>query len=622
MSVKSEQSKLNSKIDSAKLLIQSFADNKKLDLNSVGSTYLDTNALKKKLLGDGSGKSVNTDFLGKLVDTLMQSSGGGPDKVKTFVKKIIKKVSNESPKITKIVMEELFRSINCETDFSLKDIKIVLTPSEIDFFDLLKVAPDGMPGRIMYEKGDIDSTNFPLPLNKILQDITVSNITSDNNIDLNTAKTVTSSNGKDLFKINFNDFSQEYVLQFEDINVTDFVSHYYSSFELFNSKELMSDLIDQLFGVVSFDVSTKRVKSFAELNKMMQILASLCSDFYEQDALLQESLIDRLSPEDEDLSYEFDDEDTRYVEEEFNYKINKIYKLVDCGNFEAEMNTDLLIDALLDLDSDNINDSDVIEGLLQNIGSGFVNQSGFDIPTINLNLNLDIFKQIPKTIMSKVMGPKTILPFIVLTKAIDSAKESANDVKSFVNNNNRFVTRVGKRVFDMYKKELFDEIKRELTKLATMIIKQLAKQQIRGRYAIILALLSILYKVLTTSDFSTCTGIIKALLSLLNLKTGLPSTIPFPLLYAGYAREGANSSRAYNNAIEFMGKQGVNMSSLPDGTPNKHILMIDSVMKGMMKELGENGVNQFVSLPATGAHPLGPVVTPFVTGKSIPLTSF
>ena len=71
-----------------------------------------------------------------------------------------------------------------------------------------------------------------------------------------------------------------------------------------------------------------------------------------------------------------------------------------------------------------------------------------------------------------------------------------------------------------------------------------------------------------------------------------------------------------------MGKQGVNMSSLPDGTPNKHILMIDSVMKGMMKELGENGVNQFVSLPATGAHPLGPVVTPFVTGKSIPLTSF
>ena len=300
MSVKSEQSKLNSKIDSAKLLIQSFADNKKLDLNSVGSAYLDTNALKKKLLGDGSGKSVNTDFLGKLVDTLMQSSGGGPDKVKTFVKKIIKKVSNESPKITKIVMEELFRSINCETDFSLKDIKIVLTPSEIDFFDLLKVAPDGMPGRIMYEKGDIDSTNFPLPLNKILQDITVSNITSDNNIDLNTAKTVTSSNGKDLFKINFNDFSQEYVLQFEDINVTDFVSHYYSSFELFNSKELMSDLIDQLFGVVSFDVSTKRVKSFAELNKMMQILASLCSDFYEQDALLQESLIDRLSPEDED----------------------------------------------------------------------------------------------------------------------------------------------------------------------------------------------------------------------------------------------------------------------------------------------------------------------------------
>ena len=152
------------------------------------------------------------------------------------------------------------------------------------------------------------------------------------------------------------------------------------------------------------------------------------------------------------MSYAFDDEDTRQIEEEFNYKINKIYKLVDCGNFEGEMNTDLLIDSLLDLDSDNISESEVLEGLLQNIGSGFVEQSGFDVPTINLNLNLDILKQLPTTIMGKVLGPKTVLPFIILTKAIDDAKGKSKDVKEFAENNKRFMTRVGKRVFDMYKK--------------------------------------------------------------------------------------------------------------------------------------------------------------------------
>ena len=615
MGLKAEQSKLDKSINSVKLVMQSFSDMKKIDLQSVCSSYLYKNALKKKLLGDGSGKSVNTDFIGKLVNTLLQSSGGGPDKVKTFVKKIIKKVSNDSPKITKIVIEELFRSINCETDFSLTGIEIELSPQEIDFFDLLKVSPDGMPGRVMYEKGILEDEVYTLPINKMLYDVTINN-------DINTPKTFTSTNGKEMFDLSFDDFTQNYTLKFKDINVTDFVSHYYSSFELFNTKDLMSDLMDQLFGVISVDVSTKRVKSFAELNKMMQILASLCSDFYEQDALIQESLIDGLSTQDEDLSYEFDDEDTRQIEEEFNYKINKIYKLVDCGNFEGEMNTDLLIDSLLDLDSDNISESEVLEGLLQNIGSGFVEQSGFDVPTINLNLNLDIFKQLPTAIMGKVMGPKTVLPFIVLTKAIDSAKDKAKDVKEFANSNKRFMTRVGKRVFDMYKKELMDEIKKELTQLVSIVLKQIAKQQIRGRYAVILALLSMLHKFITTTDFSTCIGIIQGLLSLLNLKSGIPLGVPFPLLYGAYAREGANSTRAYNNAIQFMEKSGVNLGSLPDGSPNKHILMVDSIMKGAMKELGENGVSQFVSLPATGVHPLGPVVTPYVTGKAVPLTSY
>jgi len=201
MGLKTEQNKLDKGIDSIKLVLQSMSDMKKIDLQSVGSAYLDTNKLKKKLLGDGSGKSVNTDFIGKLVNTLLQSSGGGPDKVKTFVKKIIKKVSTDSPKITKIVIEELFRAINCETDFSLTGIEINLSPEEIDFFDLLKVSPEGMPGRVMYEKGDIDNELYPLPLNKMLYDVTISN-------DLNSPKTFTSANGKEMFDLSFDDFTQ------------------------------------------------------------------------------------------------------------------------------------------------------------------------------------------------------------------------------------------------------------------------------------------------------------------------------------------------------------------------------------------------------------------------------
>ena len=614
--IKSEGKKLNNGIESIKLLLQSLSDNKKLDLQDINSPYLDQNNLKKRLLGEGDGKSVNADFMSSLMDTLLQSTGGGPDEAKTFVKKIIKKISNDSPKITKIIIEELFRSINCETDFTLNISRanpLEIKPEEIDFFDILKTNPDTLEGSVMYEKRDTSVTDFPYPTNKFLYERTSNTGES----------TYTSINGLDLFNIEFDQFTQLYKINTEGItvNVTDFVANYYSSFELFNTKELMSDILDMLFGVVSFDVSSKRVKSLAELNRMMKTIAAMCGNFYEQDALLRESLIDRLSSEDENHSFDFDDEDTRYIEEEFNYRLNKIYKLVDCGNFEAEMNPDLLIDMLLDLDSDELNPNEVLESFLNGLGENLGQDSGFDVPTINLNFNKDIFKQIPKAIVGKVLSPKAILPFVMLTKVIDSTKESSTNLIEFSKNNNRFLTRVSTRIYDMYREEIVKEIKKRLTQLISQIIKEIGKQQLRGRYAIILSLINAINK-LSQQDLTTCAGIIRGLLSLLNLKTGIPLGVPFPLLYGSYVREGMNSTRAFNNSIENLQKMGYNVGALPDGSPNKHVLSMDAQMKGLMKEISENGAVQFVSQPATGVHPLGPVAIPFVTGKGIILSSY
>ena len=609
--VRAEKDKLSNSIDSIKLLLQSISDSKKLDANNINSPYLNTSEVKKRLLGEGDGKSVNVNFLSSLMDILTQTTGGGPDEVKSLIKKIIKKISTDSPKITKIIIEELFRAINCETDFSLDGISLEFSPEEIDFFDLLKVDPSTTQGRVLYEKQPTSVTTFPYPTNKFIYESTV-----------NTSQyTYSSVNGLDLFDIQFDQFTQKFSLTFKNVTVTDFVAYYYSSFELFNTKELMSDLLDMLFGVISADVSTKRVESFAELNRLMQGIASLCGNFYEQDALLKESLIDGLSTEDENHSFDFDDEDTRYIQEEFNLRVNRLYKLVDCGNFESEMNPDMLMDTLLDLDSDDLSDNEVMESFLNSLGANMEQDSGFDIPTINLNFNKDIFKQIPKVIVSKVLSPKSVLPFILITKAIDEAKEQSKNVVEFARNNNRFVTRVSTRIFDMYKEEIKKEIEVRLTNLIKDIVSHIAKQQLRARYAMILALIGAIEK-LSKQDLSTCAGILRGLLSLLNLKTGIPLGIPFPLAYGAYAREGANATRAFNNTIDGLQKMGYNVGAMPDGSPNKHVLGMDAQLKGLMKEMTENGAIQFVSEPATGVSAMGPVSVPFTTGKGIILASY
>ena len=610
-SIKGESKKLKNSIETVKLLIQSVNDSKTLSLQDINSPYLDQKNLKQRLLGEGDGKSVNTDFLGELINTLLQTTGGGPDEVKTFVKKIVKRITNDSPKITKIIIEELFRAINCETDFSLEGIQVKIKPEEIDFFDILKTDPNSLYGSVMYEKRSTNVTDFPYPTNKFLYERTV-----------NTANTTYSSvNGLDLFDIEFDQFNQEYTVDFKNVTVTDFVANYYSSFELFNTKEIMSDILDMLFGILSVNVSTKRVKSFEELNQLMKGIASMCSNFYEQDSLIKESLIDRLSTENENHSFSFDDEDTRYIEEQFNYKLKKIYKLADCGNFEAEINSDLMLDMLLDLDSELLSDNEILNEFFNGLGGNLGEDSGFDIPSINLNFNTDIFKQIPKTIVGKILSPKSILPFIALTKAIDSTKEVSKDVVEFAQNNNRFLTRVSSRVYEMYREEVVQEIRKRLTGLISQIIKEIGKQQLRGRYAIILTLINAINK-LSQSDLTTCAGIIRGLLSLLNFKTGIPLGVPFPLLYGSYIREGMNSTRAFGNTIENLQKMGYNVDTLPDGSPNKHVLAMEAQMQGLMKEIAENGAVQFVSQPATGVHPLGPVAIPFVTGKGIILSSY
>lgn len=609
-SLKTQQKDLSLKIDALKLISQSFLDEKDLNKSASQSPYTNKDALKKRVLGEGPGQSVNTDFIGDLINTLIQSTGGGPDEVKSFLKKIISKVEKTAPRVTKIIIEELLRAVNCEEDFLLPLDPITFKASEIDFFDILKSNPNTLPGRAFYEKQSINQTFYPLPVNKLLYESTVNT----------TSTTFTSVNGLDLYDIEFDQFNQEYTLTFKpNLSIGDFLSHYYSSFELFNTKDVLADVIDLLYGILSVDVSTKRVKSFGELSKICQAIASLCSNPFEGDSLLKEGLFNRgTSQLDGVPSYEFDDEDTRYVEDYFNLKINKLYRLENCNNFETEINSDLAINAILDLEI--FDAGDVMESFLSNASNGVPPESGFDVPTINLNLNTDIFKQIPTIILSKVMGPKSLIPYVAITTAIDNAKDRSLDVVSYVKNNDRFITRVGKRIYDDYKEELYTEIKKRLSDLIGKIIKEIATQQLNARLMIILSLINAIKKLLD-SDLSTCAGIIRALLSLLNFKTGLPFNIPMPLLYGAYAREGMNSTRAFTNTIQELENIGYNTGALPDGSPNKHVLGMSAQLKGLMKEIGENGKIQFVSLPATGAGPTGPVVTPMVQGSGIIMSS-
>ncbi|MFY7884506.1 MAG: hypothetical protein ACOVOV_06640 [Dolichospermum sp.] len=81
-----------------------------------------------------------------------------------------------------------------------------------------------------------------------------------------------------------------------------------------------------------------------------------------------------------------------------------------------------------------------------------------------------------------------------------------------------------------------------------------------------------------------------------------------PLLLASKALAGYSSTRAFMNVVQDLEAIGVPTGPMPDGSPNKFVASVYSILKGQEKEMTENGK------VAIGIGPL----TSLPTGITIP----
>jgi predicted transcriptional regulator len=542
--------------------------------------------------------------LEQLLDIVNVSGGKGSGSPKYIKRLLLRTIRNVEPRIRNIVFDCLHQ-INCdETKTYSSTGPLYIKVQSVDLFGRLKLNPNELPGKLLFEKDPINPGTFPLSTNKILKELT-DNENSPYSALLGGGVLYTGKSGQPLFNIEyvevdqFNQTGPWFKVDLEPRasginNVAEFISDYYSSIKMTEKVDIITAIMESLTGAVSMKVSAGvgEVTQQTQADRIILRILGLCFDGRTE---IDVSGISKIAPLDgvDDSFFEFTEVDLREIDQRVTNIKNGVIEFEECGNVKVPVDFDQIIDNLDQLffvegsDFDNL--ADQLTNTLANNPLWGIN---VDVqPVIDTNF----IKLITNGIVGAVMSPKVMLPIMIMLKAqgndISDKIASFND---FVKNFKQFAICCISKIGAIFVEELFKLIKADILQLVQQVIADIVKEKKNKKLIMILKLIALLLIIAQIiSDYRKCKSLIDEIFAILNLITtgvGFPGGgIPLPLLFGSQMLDGYSESRAFLGTIEEMQGMGVPTGALPDGSPNLDLLSKFSQMRAMANEEAENG---------------------------------
>jgi predicted transcriptional regulator len=541
--------------------------------------------------------------LEQLLDIVNVSGGQGSGSPKYIKRLLLRTINNVEPRVRDIVFSCLHQ-INCdETKTYSSTGPIYIKVQSVDLFGRLKLNPNELPGKLLFEKDPVQTGTFPISTNKILKNLTDN--TSSSYSQLYNGALYQGKSGQALFNITY-----EEVDQFQQTgpwfridleprasginNVAEFMSDYYSSIKMTEKVDIITGIMESLTGAISMKASAGvgEVTQSTQADRIILRILGLCFDNRNE---IDVSGISKVAPLDgvDDSFFEFTEVDLREIDQRVTNIKNGVIEFEECGNVKVPVDFDQIINNLDQLfyvegsEFDNL--ADQLTNTLANNPQWGIN---VDVqPVIDTNF----IKLITNGIVGALMSPKVMLPIMIMLKAqgndISDKIASFND---FVKNFKQFAICCISKIGAIFVEELFKLIKADILRLVQSVITDIVKEKANKKLVMILKLIALLLLIAQIiSDYRKCKSLIDEIFALLNLITtgvGLPGGgIPLPLLFASQLCDGFSESRAFLGTIEELQGMGVPTGALPDGSPNFDLLSKFSQMRAMANEEAENG---------------------------------
>lgn len=524
---------------------------------------------------------------------------------------------------------------------------IYIPIESIDFFSNLKNSPESSVGKVYYEKpeptGDNKYKPFGgnenFPMNKQLYQLMDSS-NSGRALSQILGKDYTGKSGKPIFDIqytqqnNFGVTGNYYrVLLLDRTDSTqsatttnkigEMISDYYSTINLVDPVDIGAQLMNILSGAISTkaQLGSSQIENQSKFFLIAQRVLGLCFDDRREIDVSGIAKIAELDGVDETF-FEFTEVDLRNINIEVNNVQNGVMEFEDCNNVKAPVDVNTIIDELI-LFRDTLSGQTQEERVesLERITNSIAQNPNWNIlfpSNFNAQLSIDknIIKKLPLAVAAGVFTPKVLLPIFTLMSVVQSGatftynqavtsantfnqsgntigQQGSNIVTSgtdFLKQWKTFSIQVISRINAEFLKVLFEELKKDIVILISLIIRDIGSSQRSKKIATVLRLVGILISVgQLIADYRKCKSLLDNILNIINLINGFGGNrLPLPLVLASRFLPGTSPERAFINVIQELQEIGIPTGTLPDGSPNLMLLYNLATHRGAEKEKAEN----------------------------------
>jgi hypothetical protein len=420
-----------------------------------------------------------------------------------------------------------------------------------------------------------------------------------------------------------------------------FLKDYFSTIKLVDSVDITYQIINLLSGAMKIQakLGPQDLSNDSQFFLIVSRILGLCFDSRRQIDVSGVAKVAELDGVDDEF-FKPTESDLRNIEIQVNNIQNGVMEFEDCDNVKLPVDYESLTQELGTFRNELSGQTTeqqvatmerIIDSISQNPDWNLYIPANFNV---NVAINQNVLKQIPMAVAAGVLTPKTLLPIFTMLSVLEtSAKNtynqaitSANTVVSsgntvgnqanniinngadFLNKFRTFNINVISEIGAIYLKALFEILKKDIINLLSIVIQDIAKNQITKRYAMILRLVQLAITIAQLiSDYRNCKSLLDDILALLRLINGLPikrPRIPSFLMPFTQFLPGTDASRASVNTIQFLQQLGIPTGTMPDGSPNLMNLFDKMSKKGADKEEAENGVSDAEVWTPSGVLPV------------------
>jgi hypothetical protein len=339
---------------------------------------------------------------------------------------------------------------------------------------------------------------------------------------------------------------------------------------------------------------------------LVQRILGMCFDEGEEISVAGQAKTPELD-DTTDSFFEMTDVDFGIIEQRTSEILKGVVSFETCDNVELPVDAEVI----LDLIEETLNKYDEGEGLeetLDAISTYLSNDPNWSLAfpypdQLKITLDFSFITKLPQAVVSAGLGPKVILPFIMMIKALGIPyDDDSTGLANFIRKNRSLMNQLISKIGAEFIRILFEEIKKDVRNLIRSIIIDISKDETGATAAMIDKLIGIALIITTIiKDYRQCKSVIDSILALLNFLPLKKPSIPIPLLSFSSLLPGYSPNKAFINSIENLQKLGLPTGPLPDGSPNLGLQAIYSQLKGGDLEQKENGKSEIIVKTPFGA---------------------